>query len=148
MKIETYESIIDGFIELSKIFACFLACSIVLIGITWIGFLAVDDFIFKFNFNVYWHVIPTSIFISLPLTIFWYYHRKAHKQYEIQRLRDFWMGWSTLVNLDYNKMRQQENEINKWIKDNIRHMYHQPGPGRYIFASKTDALAFKLAWYE
>ena len=43
---------------------------------------------------------------------------------------------------------QDLNSAEKWLKENVRHMHKKTDHNHYIFVSKSDAMAFKLAWYE
>ena len=147
MKIATYEAIFDRTIEMVKIsgwvvlygagvFAFLLAILLLINIMTTISI----------SFDWLYHLVPAAVIISIPITLFSCYYRIARVVYRIKRFRDFWFGFSTYVKIDYDEAREKSSEIEKWLTENLRYMHKERNTGEYLFASKSDAVAFKLAW--
>lgn len=154
MKIEAYESLIDGFIEASIIFSWYLFFSTILI-VCLFCITAIIDIAFLEGSWLYaifvYGILPFSYTVTIPMTLVLYYTRKAKRIYrhssDAIRLRDFWMGFATMVSL---KSRSRDSsDINKWLEENMSYMHKELHDNRdFIFAAKSDAMAFKLRWYE
>ncbi len=145
MRNDKYEKFIDGTIEASVISLWFAAFWCGAICITGTGFL-----IYQANYNpeasFLWISAVPSFVIALPITLFAFYLRKAQKLYDINRWRDFWIGFGHIVYLP--ETGDENKKMEEWLEKNMNHMYiqYKRRTQSYHFISKSDAMAFKLMW--
>ena len=147
MNNDKYDATIDRFIEIMIISGYFALISFIIFIIL---FCAVVLFCLAFfdGFTISWIIIMSgvvSLIISTPLTFMGYYLKIARKKFHNTtfRYRDFWMGYATCVEL--KAPMNPDDVLSQWVKENIKHLYYKVG-GKVYFASKKDAVAFKLRW--
>lgn len=152
MKIETYEAFFDGLIEKSIMFLWYLVHTASALAGVFVIYLGIGAILLEPLSLSIWIAVTVSCSMAVPTTLFHFYYRKAKRlyDYDVSRLRDFWLGFSVSVELDSRVLREKRAEVERWIKDNISHMHKRDSryEHTYRFASKADAVAFKLMWIE
>ena len=153
MNNKTYDKIIDSTIEGFVIFLWHgLMYAICLLTVTIIVFSILPSIVSSHIIDIYeinymlFVASPTTI-ISLPLTILIFYIRKAQKDYDIKKWRNFWMCFSTVICIDRAYRHQNSTEIDEWIVENANSLTTKTNDC-YHFLSSADAMAFKLRWIE
>ena len=155
MKTETYDSLIDGTIDAIIVLLISVVFYLVILSVALLGILTLSwlfpTIVYYYN-GMWLHIaiLPIAIMFST----FVYGLRKAKKMYDIKKFRDFWMAWATPVSSnginDFHGSTKR-SEINKWCNQNMslyRELHLDKGGYSYIFFKKSDAVAFKLQWYD
>lgn len=95
--------------------------------------------------NIGFHI--SSFVGSIILTLIFISYATAHTRFQIKQFRDIWMAKATA--LTYEATTDETTKANKWIDENITGLYRiikKGGDATFVFKSKEDAMAFKLAW--
>lgn len=154
MKKQQYETMVDNIAKtfwMTFIFMfIFLVSFIVIVGgYALIGLIIYGTEPFTFYGAFYYVLLPLCSVITIISSILIYYSLRAMSCFEHSnikyRLRDFWIGFSTIVILERDI---EWEEVNTWLEENTNHVYMNISldTRSYFFSSKADAMAFKLRW--
>ena len=149
MKNNTYENFVDGIITfikltlwvgmLSMIGLAIFSLIFVFVKLAFVGPISMNTF----EFMVF--IMAPTVMAVIPTSVWWFYYRRARKIKANARFRDFWIGFATVVSMDIDYGTR--TKIKKWLNENARHMFmFSEVDNKFWFASKTDAVAFKLQW--
>jgi len=145
MRPDTYDTLIDSSIELSKYSGWFLLSLI--IGGMFLSLVALA-LIGGFDIQVYIPFLYVLDFVlSFTLIILMFMIKKARLRFDVKRWRDCWMAFGHPVKL--HNAHDKQNEIDTWIYENIPRLHRRikyDGSLIVIFKNKSDAMAFKLRW--